>query len=546
MRRVLSSSLLLTIPLLLLLAFSAAAAQGPQSAGKVAETPQVSIDIARSLTITRDGKPVVAGLSRKGSRYTWAIARYRTDGKLDPSFGSGGRVLTEFGTGGAAYAVATQANGKLLVAGAGDVDSKEDTGFTLARYTVRGRLDPSFGTNGRVLTAFAKIAGDKFSLARVIAVALQPDGKIIAAGWSGGVDFRDFALARYTARGRLDPSFGQGGKVVSALGSQHQAQLAAAALQPDGKIVAAGSVLTGGGSDFAVARFTDRGALDPSFGEGGLVLTMRGPWSNASSVVVQPDGKIVVAGSTGFDSGSRFALVRYTRDGKLDPSFGSGGEVLTEVDSSHTCGPGEVCAGEALRALEITPDGKLLAAGTGHGPYFAFARYALNGVLDPSFGTGGTVVTNFRLGATLSAAAVHSDGTIIGAGSSGGDFVLARYTNRGHLDASFGAGGKQVTPFGPVWRTKLVSLSAIRAGSGVLVRWRTASEFDARGFYVLREQKNGVRLASNRTLIRAKGAGLAASYSFRERVAPLARRYWLQEVTVDGSLRWFGPVTARR
>jgi uncharacterized delta-60 repeat protein len=524
----------------------AAAGPGPQSALKGSETPQVSVDVARSLTVTRDGKPVVVGVSRKGSRWLWALARYRAEGRPDPSFGNGGKVLTQFGSG-TAYAVATQADGKLLVAGGGDVDSKGNSGFALARYTVRGHLDPSFGRNGRVLTAFAKIPGDKYSLARVIAVALQPDGKIVAAGWSGGVDFRDFALARYTVRGRLDPSFGQGGKVATALGSQHQAQLGAAALQPDGKIVAVGRALLPTGSATVLARFTTRGELDPSFGQGGRVLTDSGFLDDARTVViVQPSGKIVVAGSSNGGSGGRFALLRYTAEGKIDPSFGTGGKVTTDVDPGHSCDPlAAPCSVESLLALASEPDGKLVAAGMGRGPYFALARYSKDGSLDPSFGQGGTVLRD-SLGAVLSGVAIQADGKIVTAGTSHGDFALAGFTSSGSLDPSFGTGGGLVTAFGPAWKTKLASLSATRMSAGVLVRWRTASEFDARGFYVYREQ-NGRRLRAYRALIRAKGAGRAASYSVQDRRASRStHRYWLQEVTVDGSLRWFGRVTVRR
>jgi hypothetical protein len=146
----------------------------------------------------------------------------------------------------------------------------------------------------------------------------------------------------------------------------------------------------------------------------------------------------------------------------------------------------------------------------------------------------------------LSTAAVRADGKIVTAGNKEGDFVLAGYTSSGTLDPSFGSGGKVVTALGPAWRTRLASLSAIRANGAVVVRWRTASEFDARSFNVYREQ-NGSRLRRNSAPIHAKGAGLAASYSFRDRRAPRsARRYWLQEVTVDSNLRWFGPITVGR
>jgi uncharacterized delta-60 repeat protein len=502
---------------------------GPQSTDKASETPQVSIDIARSLAFARDGKLVVAGLSRKGGRYAWALARYGVGGRLDPSFGRGGRVLAEFGTGVVANAVATQPDGKILVAGDAALAGHDHAEFVLARYTNHGRLDPSFGTGGAVF--------DPGSAAN--AVATQPDGKIIVAGSSAG----GLALARYTDRGRLDPSFGTGGKVVTALGSSRDVWARAIALQPDGKIVAAGGIDVGGHGDFAIARFTADGKLDPSFGQDGWAMTAISWWGDAYDVVVQAEGKLVVAGM----GGDQYALARYTADGKLDPSFGSGGSVLTTLEAgSH--------------ALAIQHDGKIVAAGSirpdsNSEPSFnfAFARYTSSGSLDPSFGRGGTVLTKFhsgvanlRSGAAADAVAVEPDGKLVAVGSFVGDFALARSTSRGSLDPNFGRGGMLATAFGPLWRTKLASLSATRVSSGVLIHWRTTSEFDARGFYLYREQSGGKQRV-NRTLIRANGTGRGAAYSFRDGAAPRStRRYLLQEVTVDDSARWLAQVTVRR
>jgi uncharacterized delta-60 repeat protein len=503
---------------------------GPQLTEKAAETPQVSIDIANSLAFARDGKLVVAGLSRKGGRYAWALARYGVGGRLDPSFGQGGSVLAEFGTGVVANAVTARADGKILVAGDVALAGHDHTEFVLARYTDHGRPDPSFGTGGTVF--------DPGSAAN--AVATQPDGKIIVAGSSAG----GLALVRYTDRGRLDPSFGTGGKVVTALGSSRAVWARAIALQPDGKIVAAGGIDMGGHGYFAIARFTADGKLDPSFGHDGWAITAISWWGDAYGVVFQADGKLVVAGM----GGDQYALARYTADGKLDPSFGSGGTVLTTLEAgSH--------------ALAIQHDGKIVAAGSISGPdsnyapsfNFAFARYTSSGSLDPSFGRGGMVLTKFRSGAAnlrsgaaADAVAVEPDGKLVAVGSFVGDFALARSTSRGSLDPSFGRGGMVATPFGRLWRTKLASLSATRVSSGVLIRWRTTSEFDARGFYVYREQSGGKQRV-NRALIRANGTGRGAAYSFRDRVAPRStRRYLLQEVTVDDSARWLGQVTVRR
>jgi uncharacterized delta-60 repeat protein len=519
----------LAFPSLLVLAFSAAAGPTPPSAEKASETRQESVDVERALAITRGGRPLVVGVSRKGSRRTWALARYRANGSLDLSFGAGGRVLTLIPPGQlepyGPLAVAIQADGKVVVVGGG--------GFRLARYTVRGRLDPSFGRKGRVLTDFSSVGGSgPSSIASAVAVA--PDGKVVAAGSSGN-NFARFALARYTARGQLDQSFGQGGKVV--LGNR--AAATAIAVEPDGKIVALGFLGQPMGPPAVVMlRFTAAGELDPSFGQGGQVLV--DPLNEVSSTfLVQPDGKIVVAGLSGLagTDAVRARLLRYTAEGRLDPSFGTDGEVVVGDRP------------ESLSALALEGDGKLVVAGlilpnpsVGCPCTFLLARYTQNGSLDPGFGQGGTVLTMLPLGA----AAIEGDGKIVTAATSQEDFLVARYMSGGGIDPSFGSGGRVITAFGPAWRTWLASLSAERARSGVLVRWRTAAEFDLRGFGVYRQQ-NGVRRLANRGLIRAKGAGLSASYVFRDRRATHStQRYWLQEVTIDGNFRWFGPIKVTR
>src|SRR5947208_2891942 len=276
-----------------------------------------NVDIAGALAVARGGKLVVAGLSRRGSPVRMALARYAASGKLDPSFGAGGRALTDFGCQNDdwAWAVAVQADGKVVAAGA--MHPKNGlTRFALARYTARGRLDPSFGRNGKVLTRFG-------SGAQAQAVALQGDGKIVAAGIGG----RNFALARYTPRGRLDPSFGTGGELLAS-----GVPWADLALQRDGKFVTAGTGSRPQSSredprEFALARCTTDGILDSSFGRGGKLLTDFHKGAGAVALAVQGDEKIVAAGTVG---GVDFALTRYSSSGRLDGSFGTGGKVVTD------------------------------------------------------------------------------------------------------------------------------------------------------------------------------------------------------------------------
>jgi uncharacterized delta-60 repeat protein len=228
-------------------------------------------------------------------------------------------VLTHFRQGGYAQAVAIQADGKPVLAGF-LFGPGEAFVFALARYTHRGKLDRGFGRNGLVLTNFG---GGNSSFAT--ALAIQPDGKTVAVGTSLA-GYHAFVLARYTVRGRLDPSFGRAGRVLTNLGARSSADASAVALQPDGKIVVAGTDLTGGQSDFALARYNAGGTLDRSFGSGGRVVTKVGDEDHAFGVVVQPDGKVVIAGSAAAGMDAEFGrgdltLVRYTADGKLDASF---------------------------------------------------------------------------------------------------------------------------------------------------------------------------------------------------------------------------------
>ncbi|MCI0529632.1 MAG: hypothetical protein L0Y56_19490, partial [Nitrospira sp.] len=188
-------------------------------------------------------------------------------GDLDPTFGTGGKAITDFGGSDQASAIALQANGKIVVAGSSEIDGFLD--FALARYNTDGSLDTSFGTAGKVTTDFGGSNGGAF------AVALQQDGRIVAAGRTFiffGLT-SDFALARYNTDGSLDTSFGTAGKVTTDFGGNNDGVFAVA-LQADGKIVAVGSSQIGiMNSDFALARYNPDGSLDSSFGSGGMVTT---------------------------------------------------------------------------------------------------------------------------------------------------------------------------------------------------------------------------------------------------------------------------------
>jgi uncharacterized delta-60 repeat protein len=286
---------------------------------------------ARALAIQGDGKVVVAGGRGRLIKGPWrfALARYTNRGRLDPTFGRGGKAMTDAGPDGDASAVEIQRDGKIVAAG---------DGFALVRYTTSGKLDPSFGAGGVVRTGFGPSS-------HAFAVAIQKDGKILVAGRATSSASDDFALARYTSDGTLDASFGRGGKVVTNFGIKTSNGYPsddwayAVAVEPDGKIVLAGASDIRGNAaersgtpldDFALARYSANGRLDPSFGRDGKVLT---PFDEGQSLVqdvaIQTDGKIVaVGGGAGY-----FDLARYTTDGLPDPSFGGGGKVITKFPS---------------------------------------------------------------------------------------------------------------------------------------------------------------------------------------------------------------------
>lgn len=364
---------------------------------------------------------------------------YADAGDLDSRFGIGGVVTTDFASvgGDEAAALATRPDGTLVAAGfsvapRGSIDGD----FAIAAYRRDGTLDTRFGIDGKVTTDFG---GNESA----DAVIVQRDGKTVAAGltfqlFNGQFSSR-FALVRYHRNGDLDTSFGDGGKVVTAIGDS--AGVNDLLLQHDGKLIAVGTAHRSPDSVFAVARYHPDGRLDTGFGEGGTVTTRFNGNDFAYDAVLQPDGKLVIAGAThGFASAS-FALARYHRDGTLDASFGSGGKVLT-----HFAG-----GGQAL-SLARQPDGGLVAGGfstpTGTND-FALARYDANGQLDPSFGTAGRVTTDLGgPGDSIEALVVHH-GSIIAAGTAdpvdGYDFAIARYGRDGRLDTHFGTDGIVIT-----------------------------------------------------------------------------------------------------
>ncbi len=361
-------------------------------------------------------------------------------GDLDAGFGAGsGKVTTAIGTGGD-YARALAVQPDGKLVVAGYCNNGGNSSFCLARYNADGSLDTGFNGSGKVVAPI----GTGFDY--VYALALQPDGKLVAAGSCANSGNRSFCLARYNADGNLDTGFNGSGKVVTPIGSGDDYAYALA-VQPDGKLVAAGTCANGGPYDFCLARYNTNGSLDTSFNGSGKVITSIGSGDdNAYALAVQPDGKLAVAGTCSNGGNSDFCLARYNNDGSLDTSFNGSGKVITSIGSGS----------DYAVALALQPDGKLVATGgcgNGLSADFCLARHNTDGSLDNSFNGSGKVVTSIGNGvADAKTLALQPDGKLVVAGvcatGSNHDFCLTRYNADGSLDTAFNGSGVVVTPVG--------------------------------------------------------------------------------------------------
>ena len=386
--------------------------------GKVITPIGSSTDVAYSLALQPDGMILVAGACFNGADYDFCLARYLANGALDTNFNGIGKIITAIGNGNdGAYSVALQPDGKIVVAGSCLNGNTYD--FCLARYFASGTLDVSFNGTGKVITAIGSGNAAAYS------VALQPDGKIVVAGRCANGTNTNFCLARYLASGALDVSFNSTGTVVTTIGSGG-AVARGVALQPDGKIVVAGYCSNGTTYDFCLARYLASGTLDVSFNGSGTVITPIGVGDDyAISLALQPDGKIIVAGVCSNGANSDFCLARYLANGTFDTSFNSTGKVITPIGSST-----DVANSAALQPDgKIVVAGYCVS---GANLDFCLARYLANGTLDTSFGSTGKVITAIGSGNDVAnSAALQPDGKIVVAGycsnGTNADFCLARY-----------------------------------------------------------------------------------------------------------------------
>jgi uncharacterized delta-60 repeat protein len=370
---------------------------------------------------------LVSGLLVTSMTFSAEAAR----GRRDPTFGLDGRVVTAAAADSAANDVVIDPTGRIVAIGyRGDSSTVDPVDIEVARYLPSGELDPSFDGDGIAIVS----AGDRSS---GVAGALQADGKIVIAAGSVLAGSFMWVVVRLNTNGSLDDSFGTGG-IASAFFRGYPAGIAIA---KHGRIVVVGPDL----GDFGVAVLKEGGELDPSFSGDGITTVDIAKNDAASDVAVQPNGRIVVVGST-FRRHIEAAALRLLPSGELDPSFGVDGHVAIDRPVS------------SAEAVALQADGKVLLAGAAfnRGGDVGIFRLRRNGSLDPSFGGDGRVRTGTAAGGEFAEdMLVQPNGKIVVAGYSEdvgppyrSDFLAIRYRSDGHRDLSFGADGHVRTSFG--------------------------------------------------------------------------------------------------
>jgi uncharacterized delta-60 repeat protein len=326
----------------------------------------------QDIKIQTDGKIVLGTGFNNGTDYDFIVARYNVDGTLDVSFGENGKAVTQINKyDDEVHSIAIQSDGKILVGGTTNVSPTGEIkyDFALIRYNSNGEIDSTFGKNGITSTHIGLYYNIAYS------IAIQKDEKIILAGEANDSIFSDFTLVRYNSDGSLDNSFGIGGIVRIALSETYD-YARSVVLQSDEKIVVSGTAQNGlSNENIALVRYTTEGSLDSTFGSNGVVITDISI-EFANSVVLQPDNKIIVAGSYTSSTIYDFASLRYNADGSLDNSFGRNGLITTSFGNGDSEG----------NAVAIGNNGEIVIAGTfNHGPplYFDFALVRLFSKLSP-------------------------------------------------------------------------------------------------------------------------------------------------------------------
>jgi uncharacterized delta-60 repeat protein len=394
---------------------------------------------------------------------------FAADGTLDTSFGVAGLARAGINDGDlqpSGCRPVVQPDGKIVICGTRLSNGTSGSDFLVARFDANGSLDATFGAGGLVTIDFDHGTGSD----QADGIALQSDGSIVVAGTTRGSESSSeaFAVARLTSAGTLDGTFGPGTgqATIEFTGSAGDDQAYAVAVQPDDRILIAGSTATANGSDVAIVRLLPNGATDMSFGDAGRVtfgFDLPGATAesdNANGVAIDAMGRIVVAGTANASAPAaevRFGVARLLPDGTLDTAFNGSGTTTIAFD------PGTGISTAYAFGIVVESDGKLLVPGYANTSPLsmlnmdvAAARLNDDGSIDAGFGTGGRVTVAFDLEANgidaAVAAAEQADGRVLLVGTALNGVtqyaISLRLESDGSLDATYGSGGKETYDFG--------------------------------------------------------------------------------------------------
>ena len=419
------------------------------------------------------------------------LIRFNTNGSIDTSFGNNETHIFILPIG----LFVIQPDAKIITAykqehynSFGQVDSWY---FRTERYNTDGTLDTTFGTEGTVITDFG------FGYNAVLAITLQPDGKVIAVGTS----YNDkFAMARYTTNGDLDTTFDGDGKVISSLGSGLKSYASYVSVQADGKIIVVGKSLTSIDPQefsFSIAKYNPNGSLDTSFDGDGIVNNTfddaPGTAINFNTIIEQPDGKFLVTTERG--DNSEFVVRRYNASGSDDTSFGNNGKsTLFIQDINRAFG------------IALQPDQKIVVVGYSYsftsivdGYDFNVVRYSTNGVPDVSFDNDGIIAAKFDSSNDIcSKVLIQPDDKIITIGvkktypfgTAGKELIAISRTNTdGSLDTTFGTDGKAVSDLGQDY--SVINNAIVQQDGKILVSCETATFGNSSEYFLIRYNNNG-------------------------------------------------------
>jgi uncharacterized delta-60 repeat protein len=366
-------------------------------------------DSSSKCLIQSDGKIVLIG----SASTNFAAVRLNSLGGIDTSFGTNGALAIDYGGNDVALSGAIQTDGKIILSGSyawGTTSSD----FALARLLTNGTLDSSFGTNGKVIINFSQYD-------TADSIALQSDGKILIGGHTYYSSNDDFIAIRLDTNGVLDNTFSADGITNTDLGSRDMGYSITSL--PNQSVLLVGE----SGWGVGIVKYSLDGQLDNTFGQGGKVVLSNFSHSDVIKVVTATDGKIFIGSDTNSGSNRDFSIIRLNSNGSIDTTFANQGRASFDFNGKN----------DYLSDLILLPDGKIYLTGSSTGDFSAL-RLNANGSLDTTFGTNGQVITDLGGSDDTSySAAIQNDGKLVLAGKSNGNFAVIRYNQSGVLDQSF-------------------------------------------------------------------------------------------------------------